>query len=246
MDTPGAFRPQPASSPMFPWNMNMDAYCPSQIPLSSPAQADPRGSTRMSDPFAHYADSESMPTKYTPYSSTWSQNNPSDYNHSQPRSEAFHQVYEMDENQFKQPYNHIGRAATFISTSQPQTGSLRSSGSLCPPQAMEPKSHNPHTTTSTTNSFEEDRVPSSGPSSTKKRRRQFSPERREKTKNVRRLGACIRCRIMRVGVSFSLPLFSRQSFLRYLSVMKKPLAVARAKGYSTKPGLTTSRATVII
>ena len=185
--------------------MDMNAYYHPQIPQPSPTQADPRGSTQMSDPFAYYADSESMPTQFTPYG-TWSQINPSDYSHSQPHSEAFQQVYNIDENPFRQPYNHIGHAATFISTSRPQTGSLRDPGSLYPPQVMEPKSYNSHITNST-NSFEEDRVSSGGPSSTKKRRRQFSPEDREKIKGVRRLGACMRCRIMRLRVSFSLTLF---------------------------------------
>ena len=185
-------------------DLNMNAYYP-QMPRPSPAQADPRNSTRMSDPWDYRADSESVPTRFTSYS-PWSQIDPSDYDHSPPQSAAVQQVHNMDENRFSQPYNHVGRAATFISTTRPQTGSIRGSGSLCPPQAMESKSHNPHLTNST-NSFEENRVLSSGPSSTKKRRGQFSPEGREKTKNVRRLGACIRCRIMRLGVSYSLPLF---------------------------------------
>ena len=182
---------------------NMNAYYPPQIPQTSPAQADPRGSTRMSGPLAYYTGSESMPSQFTPYS-TSSQMNLSDYDHSQPQSEVFQQIYDMDENPFRQPFNHIGRAATYIPTSQPQTGPLRNPGSMYPPQVMEPKSHNPHITNST-NSFEEDRVFRGGPSNTKKRRRQL--EDPEKTKNVRRLGACMRCKIMRLGVSFSLPLF---------------------------------------
>ena len=183
-------------------DMNMNAYYHPQVPQPSAAQADPQGSTRMSHPLAYCADSESMPTRFTPHS-TWSQINPSDYNRSQPQSEGFQQFYDMDENPFRQPYNPIGRAATYISPSGTQIGSLRYPSSLYPPQMMEPKRYNSHITNST-NSFEEDRVSNGGPSSTKKRRRQFSPEDREKTKNVRRLGACMRCRIMRLGVSFPL------------------------------------------
>ena len=183
----------------------MNAYYHPQVPQPSLAQADPQGSTRMSDPLAYCADSESMPTRFTPYS-TWSQINSSDYNHSQPQSGAVQQLYGMERNPFRQPYNHTGRAATYISTNGTQTGSLRYPSSLYPPQVMEPNRYNSHITNST-NSFEGDRVSSGGPSSTKKRRRQFSPEDREKTKNIRRLGACMRCRIMRLGVSFPLLLF---------------------------------------
>ena len=182
--------------------MNTNAYYHPRIPQASPAQASPRGTTRMDAPLAYCTDSESMSTRYTPYS-TWSQINPSDCNHSQPQSEAFQQLYDMDENPFGQSYNHISCVPTCFSTSGTQTGTLRNPGFLYPPQVMEPKRYNSHITNST-NSFEEDRVSNGCPSSTKKRRRQFSPEDREKTKNVRRLGACMRCRIMRLGVSFSL------------------------------------------
>lgn len=201
--------------------MNMNAYSHLQVPQPSPAQADPHGSTRMSAPLAYRTDSESMPTRYTPYS-TWSQINPSDYNHSQPQSEAFQQFYDMNENPFGQPYNHISRAATFISTVGTQTGSIRNPGSLYPPQVMEPKCYNSHITNSS-NSFEEDRVSNGGPSSTKKRRRQFSPEGREKTKNVRRMGSCARCRIMKLKVSFPLLLLPCQLCLLFLVRRRNPL-----------------------
>ena len=246
MNTPYVFRPQQMSSPLFPWNMNMNmnAYYAPRVPQPSPAQANHQATTRMSAHLTYYTDSESMQTRYTPHS-TWSQINPSDYNHSQPQSEAFQQLYNVNENQFGQPYNHISRAPTYISTSGTQTGSLRNPGSLHPSQTMESKGSKSHITNSI-NSFEEDRVSDGGPPSTKKRRRQFGPEDREQTRNVRRMGSCERCRIMKLKVSFPVFLLPCQLCLRSLSAMNKPPAAVNAKRCSAKLGLTMSRAFVRI
>ena len=207
MDTPNAFRPQPMSSPLFSWNQNLNAFYDPQMPQPSLAQAYFQRPTSMNAPLAYRTDFESLQTQSTPYS-TWSQVNPSDYNASQPQSEEFQHIYNLNENPFPEPYTHSNSAATFISTSGPQTGSLLNLGSLLPPQMMEPKSHNSYVTNST-NSFEEDGVSNGGPSNGKKRRRQFSPENREKTKNVRKLGSCARCKKMKLNVIFPLLLLPR-------------------------------------
>ena len=205
MSTPDTFRPQPMSTPLFSWNMN--AFTNPQLPQPSLAQADPQHSIPMNTPLAYPTDFESMRTQSTPYS-TWSQVNPSDYNSSQPQSEEFQQIYDVNQNPFPQPYSHINYAATFISTSGPQTGSPLNSGSLYAPPLMEPKWYNPHITNSI-NSFEEDGIPNGGPSRSKKRPRQFSPEDRENIKNVRKIGSCARCKRMKLKVM--LPLLSLPS-----------------------------------
>ena len=207
MDTPNAFRPQPRSSPLFSWNQNINAFYDPQMHQTSLAQADPQRPTSMNAPLAYHTDFESMQTQSTPCS-PWSQVNLSDYNPSQPQSEEFQHVYDFDENPFLESYTHTNCPATFISTSGPQTGSLLYLGSSYPPQVMVPKPENSHVTNST-NSFEEDGVSIGGPSSGKKRRRQFSPEGREKTKNVRKIGSCARCRKMKLKVIFPLLLLPR-------------------------------------
>lgn len=243
MDTPDAFRPQPMSSPLFSWNMNMNAFDNPQLPQPSLAQADLQRTIPMNAPLAYLTDFESMRTQSTPYS-TWSQVNHSDYNPSQPQSEEFQQIFDVNQNPFSQPYSHTNCAATFISTSGPQTGSPLNLGSLYPYPVMEPKPYNSRITNST-NSFEEDGISNGGPSSTKKRRRQFSPEDREKTKNVRKMGSCARCRKMKLKVMLPLLSLPRQVCLPYVSATKKHPA-AGAKRYTAKPGPTTSRAAMII
>lgn len=185
----------------------MNAFYNPQLPQPSLAQADPQHSIPINAPLAYRPDFESMQTQSTPYS-TWSQVNPSDYNLSQPQSEEFQQIYNVNQNPFPQSYSQINCAPTFISMSGPQTGSLPNLGSLYPPPGMEPKTYNSHVTNST-KSFEEERVSNGGPSSTNKKRRQFSPEDREKTKMVRTLGSCARCRKMKLKVIFPLLLLPR-------------------------------------
>lgn len=218
----------------------MNAFYDPQMPQPSLVQADLQHPTSMN---AYRTDFEVMQSQSTPYS-TWSQVNPSDYNASQPQSEEYQHIYGSNENPFPEPYTYSNCAATFISTSGPQTGSFLNLDSLYPPQVMEPKLHNSYVTNST-NSVEEDGVSNGRPPSGKKRRGRFSPEGREKTKNVRKLGSCARCRKMKLGVIFSLLLLSRAVCLHYLSATRKHPA-ASAQRYSAKLGLTTSRAAMII
>ena len=180
----------------------MNAYYPLQVPQPSPAQAGPQGSTGMSAHLDYCTDSESMPTQYTPYS-TESQISPPNYNHNHPRSEDFQQFYRTSESTIRQPYIHNSNAATYNSTSGTYTGILLNPGSLYQYPVMDPKSYNTPLTNST-NSFEQDGVSNGGASSNKKRRRQLSPEEREKTKNVRKLGSCARCKRMKLKVIFPL------------------------------------------
>ena len=224
--------------------MYMNGYYPLQELQPSPAQADPQGSTRMSAPFAHHTDSESVPTQYTPYS-TGSQTNPSAYNPIQPQTEQLQQIYNIERNSHRQIYPHVSQPATFVSTNVIPTPSRLSPGSLQTPPGMESKPYYCDITNST-NSFEEDGVSHGGPSGTKKRRRQLSPEDREKAKNVRRMGSCARCRIMKLRASLSQLSFPRHLRLPYLSATKKHPVAASAKRYSAKLGLTTSPATVRI
>ena len=221
----------------------MTAFHDPQLPQSSLAQADPQRSIPVDASFAYRTDFEPMQTQSSPYS-TWSQVNPSDYNPSQPQSEEFQQIYDVNQNLFPQPYSHINCAATFISTSGPQTGSPLSFGSLYPPPVMEPKSYNSHLTNST-NGFVEDGISNGGPSNTKKRRRQSSLEGRENTQNVRKMGSCARCRKMKLRVMLPLLLLPCQVCLPYLSATKKPPA-ASAERYSAKLGPIRSRAAMII
>ena len=211
--------------------MYMNGYYPLQIHQPSPAQAYPQGSTRMSAPSAHRTDSESVPTQYTPYS-TGSQTNPSAYNPIQPQTEQLQPIYNMERNSHRQIYPHVSQPATFVSTDVIHTPSRLSPGSLQP-------------SPNSTNSFDEDGVSHGGPSGTK-RPRQLSPEGRERAKNVRRMGSCARCRIMKLRASLPQLLLPRHLRLPCLSATKKHPAAASAKRYSAKPGLTTSPATVRI
>lgn len=183
----------------------------------------------MSAHLEYYTDSESIPTQYTPYS-TESQINPPNYNHSHPHSEDFQQIYKTNESTIRQPYTPNSNAATYSPTSGTYTGSLLNPGSLCQHPLMEPRSYNAPLTNST-NSFEQDGVSNGGASSIRKRRRQFSPEDRERTKNVRKMGSCARCRIMKLKVCFPLLLLPRHLCLQYLSATKKRPAAASAKRY---------------
>ena len=183
--------------PLFSWQVDMNAYYPFQDPQPGPAQAGPQGSTGMSAHLDYCTDSESMPTQYTPYS-TESQLKPPNNNHSHPHSEDFQQLYKTGESTIRQPYTHNSNAATYNSTNGTYIGIPLNSCSLY----QHPMYNTP--LTNSTNSFEQDGVSNGGPSSSKKRRRQFSPEDREKTKNVRKLGSCARCRRMKLKVIFPL------------------------------------------
>ena len=226
--------------------MNMNAFYDPQLPQSSLAQADPQRSIPVNAPLAYRTGFEPMQTQSSHYS-TWSQVNLSDYNSSQPQSVEFQQIYDVNQDPFPHPYSHTNCAATFISTSGPQTGSLPNLGSSYLRPGMELKSYNSSYNsyvTNSTNSIDEERASNGGPSRTKKRR-QFSPEDREKIKMVRTLGSCARCRKMKLKVIFPLLLLPRQVCLRYSSAMEKHPA-ASAERYSAKLGHTTSRAAMII
>ena len=177
--------------------MYMNGYYP-QIHQPSPAQAYPQGSIGLSAPSAHRTNSESVPTQYTP-DSTGSQTNPSTYNLIQPHTEQLQPIYNMERHSHRQIYPQVSQPATFVPTNVIHNPSRLSPGSLQP----SPKS---------TNSFEEDGLSHGGPSGTK-RPRQLSPGGRERAKNVRRMGSCARCRIMKLRASLPQLLLPRSSTL---------------------------------
>ena len=197
MNLPNTTQNKPSPPPLYPWN------APFQVPelhVAQIAQTVPQGTMPLGPSLARFSYMHSMQTP------------------SQSTTEGSWQYGNVGDNSFGHTYDLSGPATVGFLETAAQAGWYPKPASPSHDQPSDRGCYNGYMATPTC-SFdndpslnsgqfssrkrcsEEGGLSVSGQSASKKPRSKFRPERLEQTNNVRKIGSCRRCRIMKMRVS---------------------------------------------